>query len=148
VYLSGWLIVLATTFLLNHFELFGLRHVWLYWRGRPYTALPFRKPGPYRVVRHPLYVGWLIVFWATPTMTAAHLVFAAGMTLYILVAIRFEERDLVAHHGEAYAEYRRQVPMLIPLPRSEACEENRKEPVHNATSAIRLDRSGPQAQEN
>ena len=116
LYAAGWLIVLGTTFLLNHFDLFGLRQVWLYLCGKPYTTLGFKTPGPYKVVRHPLYVGWLIAFWATPTMTTAHLVFAIGMTLYILVAIRFEERDLVEHLGEAYAEYRRTVPMLIPLP--------------------------------
>jgi protein-S-isoprenylcysteine O-methyltransferase Ste14 len=116
LYVAGWLVVLGTTFLLNHFDLFGLRQVWLYLSGKPYTALRFKMPGPYKVVRHPLYVGWLITFWSTPTMTAAHLVFAVGMTLYIFVAIRLEERDLVDHLGEAYAQYRRTVPMLIPLP--------------------------------
>ncbi len=83
-------------------------------RGRPYTGLRFTMPGPYRHVRHPLYVGWLFAFWATPTMAAAHLFFAAMTTAYILVAIRYEERDLEAAHGTAYAEYRRRVPMLIP----------------------------------
>jgi protein-S-isoprenylcysteine O-methyltransferase Ste14 len=117
---SGWVIVLVATFLINHFDLFGLRQVWLYLCGKPYTSLGFKTPGPYRLVRHPLYVGWLIVFWATPTMTIAHLVFAVGMTSYILVAIRFEERDLAEYHGEAYAEYRRKVRMLIPLPYSGA----------------------------
>jgi protein-S-isoprenylcysteine O-methyltransferase Ste14 len=111
----GFLIVLVTTFLINHFDLFGLRQVWLYLRGKPYTALTFTKPGPYKVIRHPMYVGWITAFWATPTMTIAHLVFAVGMTIYILVAIWFEERDLVEFHGEAYAEYRKTVPMLIPL---------------------------------
>jgi protein-S-isoprenylcysteine O-methyltransferase Ste14 len=111
----GLLIVLVATFSINHFDLFGLRQVWLYLRDKPYTALAFTTPGAYKVIRHPMYVGWLIAFWATPTMTIAHLVFAASMTTYILVAIWFEERDLVAYHGEAYAEYRRTVPMLIPL---------------------------------
>jgi protein-S-isoprenylcysteine O-methyltransferase Ste14 len=120
LYVLGWLIVLGTTFLINHFDLFGLRHVWLYLRGKPYTPIGFKTPGPYKVVRHPLYVGWLMAFWATPTMTTAHLVFALGMTLYILVAIRYEERDLVEHHGAAYAEYRRKVPMLLPLPRGDS----------------------------
>jgi protein-S-isoprenylcysteine O-methyltransferase Ste14 len=92
-----------------------LRQVWLYLRGKPYTSLTFATPGPYKVIRHPMYIGWLLAFWATPTMTIAHLVFAVGMTSYILIAIWFEERDLVRFHGEAYAEYRRTVPMLIPL---------------------------------
>jgi protein-S-isoprenylcysteine O-methyltransferase Ste14 len=109
----GWLIVLMSTFLINHFDLFGLRQVWLYFRGRPYTRLRFATPVLYRAVRHPLYVGWLLAFWATPVMTAAHLVFAAALTAYILAAIRWEERDLVEAHPE-YAAYRRRVPMLIP----------------------------------
>jgi protein-S-isoprenylcysteine O-methyltransferase Ste14 len=115
----GLLIVVIATFLINHFDLFGLRQVWLYLRGKPYTALAFTTPGPYKMIRHPMYVGWLLAFWATPTMTIAHLVFAAGMTIYIFIAIRYEERDLVAAHGEAYADYRRKVPMIIPLPRSD-----------------------------
>jgi protein-S-isoprenylcysteine O-methyltransferase Ste14 len=120
LFAAGWAIVLGTTFLINHFDLFGLRQVWLYLCGKPYTPLAFKTPGPYKWVRHPLYVGWLIAFWATPTMTIAHLVFAVGMTIYILVAIRFEERDLVEYHGEGYTDYRRQVPMLIPLRRGRA----------------------------
>jgi protein-S-isoprenylcysteine O-methyltransferase Ste14 len=110
---AGWLLVLAATFQINHFDLFGLRQVWLYFRGRPYTPLRFTTPALYRVVRHPLYVGWLLAFWATPRMTSAHLVFATALTAYILAAIRWEERDLVAAHPE-YAGYRRRVPMLIP----------------------------------
>jgi protein-S-isoprenylcysteine O-methyltransferase Ste14 len=115
----GWVLVLLSTFLINHFDLFGLRQVWLHLRGRPYTPLRFRTPGPYRLVRHPLYVGWLFTFWSTPTMTVTHLLFATMTTAYILVAIRFEERDLSAAHPE-YASYRERVPMLVPVPRRTA----------------------------
>lgn len=110
----GWLLVLVSTFLINHFDLFGLRQVWLSLLGKPYTAVPFRTPGPYRLVRHPLYVGWFFAFWCTPHMTAAHLMFAIVTAAYILVAIRLEERDLVDALGDDYRKYRENVPMLIP----------------------------------
>jgi protein-S-isoprenylcysteine O-methyltransferase Ste14 len=110
----GWLLVLVSTFLINHFDLFGLRQVWLQLRRRPYTPLPFKTPVLYRYVRHPLYVGWFFAFWCTPTMTVAHLVFAIATSAYILIAIQLEERDLVAEHPE-YAQYRKRVPMLVPF---------------------------------
>jgi protein-S-isoprenylcysteine O-methyltransferase Ste14 len=123
----GWLLVLVTTFLINHFDLFGLRQVWLHLRGRPYQPLPFTTPGPYRLVRHPLYVGWLFAFWSTPTMTVTHLLFAVGTTAYILLAIRFEERDLVEAHPE-YADYRKRVPMLMPAGRRGATDRDGSAP--------------------
>ena len=117
MFFFGWGLVLVSTFLINHFDLFGLRQVWLYLLGRPYTTLRFGTPGPYRLVRHPLYVGWLFAFWSTPTMTLAHLLFSFATTAYILIAIQLEERDLVREHGDAYESYRQTVPMLVPFPR-------------------------------
>jgi protein-S-isoprenylcysteine O-methyltransferase Ste14 len=113
----GWVLVLVSTFLINHFDLFGMRQVYLYLIGRPYTNLKFGTPGPYRLVRHPLYVGWLFAFWATPAMTLAHLLFSVATTAYILIAIQLEERDLTREHAEDYEAYRRSVPMLIPFTR-------------------------------
>jgi len=112
--LLGFGLLLITTFLLNHFDLFGLRQASLYLVGRPYTNLEFSTPLFYRYVRHPLYIGWFIFFWATPTMTGAHLLFAVLTTTYILMAIRWEERDLLMLHGKQYEEYRQSVPKLIP----------------------------------
>lgn len=116
LFVGGWGLVFLATVLLNHFELFGLRQVWLQLKGLPYSRLPFKTPLVYRFVRHPLYVGWITAFWAAPTMTAGHLLFASAMTGYILIAIYFEERNLVEAHGEDYVAYRRAVPMLIPIP--------------------------------
>ena len=112
-YAFAWALLLYTTFLLNHFDLFGLRQVWLQFRRRPYTQLPFKTPSVYRWVRHPLYLAWLLTFWATPIMTLTHLVFALVTTTYILVAIQWEERDLADALPE-YKSYRQQVPMLLP----------------------------------
>ena len=113
-FVLGWLLVFGSTYLLNHYDLFGLRQVWLQLLRKPYQPLPFKTPLLYRYVRHPLHLGWLLVFWATPTMTISHLVFAIGTSAYILIAIRFEERDLIAAHAE-YAQYRERVPMLLPF---------------------------------
>ena len=111
----GFGLVLISTFLINHFDLFGLRQAWLYLLDRPYTTLRFGTPGPYKLVRHPLYVGWLFAFWMTPVMTLAHLLFSIATTAYILLAIQFEERDLVREYGESYKTYRHSVPMLVPF---------------------------------
>jgi protein-S-isoprenylcysteine O-methyltransferase Ste14 len=103
--------------LVSHFDLFGLRQVYLAWREKPYTDIGFRIGLLYRLVRHPLMLGFLIAFWAAPTMTAGHLLFAIGMTGYILIAIQLEERNLVAALGDRYRNYRSEVPMLVPVPR-------------------------------
>lgn len=113
--LLGFGIVLISTFLINHFDLFGLRQVWLYFTGKSYSHLPFKTPFFYKYVRHPLYLGWMIAFWAAPTMTVAHFMFAVICTGYMLTAIRFEERDLIQVFGEKYIKYKQVAPMLIPF---------------------------------
>jgi protein-S-isoprenylcysteine O-methyltransferase Ste14 len=121
----GWTLVLVSTLMIDHLELFGLRQVWNHFVGRPHVAPRFVTPGPYRVVRHPLYLGFLVAFWATPQMTLSHLFFAFATTAYILLAIQFEERDLLHVHGRLYAEYRQRVSMLLPLPRRGRVEADR-----------------------
>ncbi len=113
----GWLLVLISTFLINHFDLFGLRQVYLYLRETRYTELPFQIASFYKIVRHPLLLGFIIAFWAAPTMTVVHLVFTLATTAYMLIAIQFEERDMVRFHGQAYVEYRQRVRMIVPLPK-------------------------------
>lgn len=113
--LLGFVIVLVSTFLINHFDLFGLRQVWLYFTDKPYTQLKFRTPFFYKYVRHPLYLGWMIAFWAAPVMTVAHFLFAAVCTVYMLSAIQLEERDLITVFGDQYTKYKLQAPMLIPF---------------------------------
>jgi protein-S-isoprenylcysteine O-methyltransferase Ste14 len=114
LFAAGWVAVPAVSYLISHFDLFGMRQVWLHLRGQAYTSLPFRTPLLYKNVRHPLYLGWALAFWATPTMTVGHLLFAVVLTGYMAVAAVFEERDLVAHFGHQYADYRRRVPMFVP----------------------------------
>jgi methanethiol S-methyltransferase len=118
VNLGGWALALVATFLINHFELFGLQQVYAHARGVPLSGPTFRQPYLYRWIRHPLYLGFLIAFWATPLMTWGHLLFAAGATGYILVAVQLEERDLIRVFGDRYREYRQRVPMLLPRPGS------------------------------
>jgi len=115
--LFGWVLVLYSSFLIDHFDLFGLRQVWLHFRGRPYTHHPFVERSVYKLVRHPLMLGFLIAFWSTPDMTGGHLLFALLATGYIVVGTRLEERDLVAFLGDDYLRYRARTAMFLPRPK-------------------------------
>jgi protein-S-isoprenylcysteine O-methyltransferase Ste14 len=126
--LAGWLLVLYATFVIDHFDLFGLRQVWDHFRGREYRHPGFAERSVYRIIRHPLMAGFIVAFWAAPTMTQGRLLFAAVATAYILVAIRIEERDLVRLLGDTYADYRRRTPALIPFSRG------RRKPSHTPQS--------------
>jgi protein-S-isoprenylcysteine O-methyltransferase Ste14 len=112
-YFAGWGLMVYATFLIDHFELFGLRQAWTAYQGGECWTSELRTPGLYRHVRHPIYLGWLLIMWASPVMTVTHLVFAAGMTIYMLIGIQFEERDLAAELPD-YQQYKRKVPMLLP----------------------------------
>jgi protein-S-isoprenylcysteine O-methyltransferase Ste14 len=114
IYGLGIVLLLASTFVIDHFDLFGLRQVTLNLFRKPYTDPGFKVALFYRYVRHPIYLGWLLMFWATPRMTLGHLLFAVAMSVYILIAVRYEEHDLVSVHGSDYVQYRRRVPMLVP----------------------------------
>jgi len=120
----AWVIVLISTFLINHFDLFGLRQIYLNLTQKEYTPLVFKTTGLYRIVRHPIMLGFIIAFWATPVMTVGHLIFALATLGYILIALQLEERDLVVSLGEDYVAYRQQTRMLVPLPKSSPASEN------------------------
>lgn len=117
LFFTGWGLVLLSTFLIGHFDLFGLRQVYLNQIGKAYTTSGFKTPGLYKFVRHPIMLGFIIAFWATPKMSLGHLVFAIGTTVYILIALQIEERDLTDMYGDTYTKYKRETSMLIPLPR-------------------------------
>jgi protein-S-isoprenylcysteine O-methyltransferase Ste14 len=127
---TGWMLVLASTFMINHFDLFGLSQVFLHLRNQPYQPLPFVKVALYRFIRHPIMLGFLIAFWATPFMSLGHLVFTVATTGYIFVGIFLEERDMRRIHGEAYEQYRREAAMLLPLPNPDKPSKSRRPTIY------------------
>jgi protein-S-isoprenylcysteine O-methyltransferase Ste14 len=122
LYFAGWAIVFLSSFVIDHFELFGLKQVWRHMQGEPLVTAPFSERSLYRWVRHPLMLGFIIAFWSAPTMTLGRLLFAAVTTIWILIAIQIEERDLARFLGEPYRDYRARTPMLIPLARREKAQ--------------------------
>ncbi len=134
LFAAGWLLVPSASLMINHFDLFGTRQVWLHLQGRPYAALPFRTPMLYSRIRHPLYVGWALAFWATPTMSLGHLIFAGTMTLYMILAARVEERDLVETFGGMYRNYQKRVPMFVP---QLAADRSAASPTETSESPVR-----------
>ena len=128
LFFGGWGLVLASSFMIDHFDLFGLRQAWLYFQGKEYTHHPFKTPFLYKYVRHPLYLGWFFAFWPTPLMTTGHLLFSFIATTYIVVATVLEERDLIAHLGEKYLHYRKTTPRYFPIPKRKTEDAPPQEP--------------------
>lgn len=142
IYAAGWILLLLATTMIDHFDLFGLRQVYLHFMGQEYSPLHFRTPGLYRVVRHPIYFSWLCIFWATPRMTVAHLVFALATTAYILIAVRLEERDLIGIYGDAYRRYKQQVPGILPVRFSRHSSANRTAGLTSSANSQTVEYSG------